>query len=64
MDLLKMIILTLGILCFIEGLLITISPKFVQKMIKKFSTDVKRIRKAGLVELIISIILILIYLIL
>lgn len=57
---LKIILLTIGLLGLIEGLLIISSPKMLQKMAKKFLKDIKKVKKAGIVEIIVSIVLILI----
>ncbi|HKL24318.1 MAG TPA: hypothetical protein VJ912_03210 [Candidatus Nanoarchaeia archaeon] len=54
---LKTIILTLGFLALIEGLVIILFPKTVGKGIRKISSK-KKITKAGILEIITSLVFI------
>ncbi len=58
MELLNAILLVFGIIGFVEGLLVSFSSKWIQKMIKKFSKNKETIKKAGIIEAVISIVLI------
>ena len=54
MNLISIILLTIGVLMLIEGLLVCIWPKAVRKMV----VNVKKLRKAGVMEIIVAVILI------
>lgn len=53
---LKAVLFTLGGLVFLEGLLVVIFPKVVGKSLRKISNK-KKLRKAGLFEVLVGIIL-------
>ena len=56
MKILQTIILTIGILMLIEGLLVIFYPKTIKTLTK----NIKKLKKAGITEIIVAIILIII----
>lgn len=53
MEIINVILLTIGGLAFLEGLVVSINPKLVKTLTK----NTKSLRKAGIFELIVAIIL-------
>lgn len=57
---LNIILMTLGIVALAESLLVLFFPKSMMKMGRSWMKNMKAVRKAGFIELIVAIILILI----
>lgn len=57
---LHIIFLTIGILLLIESIIVLLFPNWITKTRRVLVKNVKNVKKAGIVELIIAIILILI----
>ena len=56
----SVVIFTIGILMFIESVIVVLFPKTIKEGLKQVIKSPKKIRNIGLLELIISIILIII----
>lgn len=60
MSLLSTIILVIGFAGLLEGIFVSISPKLALHIIRLFIRNKDNVKKAGIIELIIAIILIII----
>ena len=59
-DAISTVLLTIGIVFFIEGLIIAIWTKEIQKSFKNFAKSKRHLRHIGVIEIVISVGLILI----
>jgi len=57
---LNIVLMTLGIVALAESILVLLFPKAMMKLGRSWMKNIKAVRKAGFIELIIAIILILI----
>jgi len=60
MGVVGIVILILGILILIEGLIVVIFPNWAKKVGRNMLKSKKKLKKAGIIEIIVAIILILI----
>jgi uncharacterized protein YjeT (DUF2065 family) len=60
MGVLGQVLLIIGILVLLEGLVVILFPKWAMKLGRSFLKNPKKLRDAGIVEIIVAIILILI----
>ena len=56
----NIVLITLGIVALVESLLVLFFPKAMIKIGRSWMKNIKAVRKAGVIELIVAIILILI----